>query len=402
MNSAIRKSNRMKKEKKFLQIAKEKQINNFPLPEYIFLKVTEQKGFKMPPIGSRVSKFEEIIPGVVSPVMGEIKEILNIPVDEIDTNVIKIAPVQEEETDAEVPDSLIDESTDNILSQLKKSGYFLEEEISSGCDIIISAADADPLCSVSQQILRDNQSSLKEKFQLFKKLVNRDNIYFVVAQHQFEQVWQLQTSGVALVKIPSYYPSALPEVIIDSLKRKYSLKSPLYISIEDFLNICTIAETGVPILDKVVSVTDFKGTRNLRVKIGTPVKFLLEESELKNGSKVIVGGPMRGYTVYDTDTPVTWNISCICVQYKDNIVRAVNNQCLNCGKCNEFCPVALSVNMITRYSEFSNFEKCGELDVDNCIECGICAYYCPAGRSLVQLIRLAKSELKESVGEKEL
>ena len=164
MNSAIRKSDRMKKEKRFLQISEEKQINNFPLPEYIFLKVTEQKGFKIPPVGSRVSKFEEIIPGVVSPVSGEIKEILNIPVDEIGSDVIKIAPVQEEETDTVLPDNLIYESPDIILSQLKKSGYFLEEEISSGCDIIISAADADPLCSVSQQILRDSQSFLKEKF----------------------------------------------------------------------------------------------------------------------------------------------------------------------------------------------------------------------------------------------
>ncbi len=390
----------MKKEKKFLQISEEKQINNFLSPEYVYLKVIEQKGFKLPPLGSKVSEFEEIIPGVVSPVSGEIMEILNVPVDEAASEVLKIVPIQEEE-DKAVQDDIIDESTDFIFTQLKRSGYFLEEYINSGCDIIVSAADADPLCSVSQQILRDSQSSLKEKFELFKKLVKRENIYFVVAQHQFDQVWKLQTSGVAIVKIPSYYPSALPEIIIDSLKRKHSLKSPLYISIEDFLNICRIMETGIPILEKVVTVADLKGTRNIRVKIGTPVRFLLNESELKNGCKVIAGGQMRGYTIYDLETPVTWNINCICVQYENDIVRAVNNQCLNCGKCNEYCPVSLSVNMITRYSEFSNFERCGELGVENCIECGICSYYCPAGRSLVQLIRLAKSELKESVGEKE-
>ncbi|MEN8222966.1 MAG: 4Fe-4S dicluster domain-containing protein [Acidobacteriota bacterium] len=392
----------MIKEKKFLQIYDDKQINKSPLPDYIYLKLREQKGFKIPPAGTRISKFEELLPGIISPVSGEIKEMLKIPIDGIESDVLKIAPVEDAESDTGVSDiKKKDKSTDLIFSQLKRSGYFLEDEISSGCDIIVSAADADPLCSISQQILKENQSILKKKFEFFKKFFKRENIHFVVAQHQFELVWKLQTAGVAIIKIPSYYPSALPEILIDSLKRKYSLNSPLYISIEDFLNICSIAETGVPILDKVVTVSDIKGSRNLRVKIGTPVKFMLAESDLKNGSKVISGGPMRGSALYDLETPVTWNINCICVQYENHIVRAINNQCLNCGRCNDNCPVSLSVNMITRYSEFSDFDKCSELGVENCIECGICSYSCPAGRSLVQLIRLAKSELKESKGEKE-
>lgn len=392
----------MRKDKRLLPIDYDKQINDFPLPEYIFLKFREEKDFKIPPAGTRINKFEEVLPGLISPVTGEIAEILKIPVDRIESDVLKIVAIKDEEAGIRTKEQEKDElSADMIFSQMRRSGYFLEDEIGSGCDIIVSAADADPMCSISQQILRESQSSLEKKFELFKQIFKRDNIYFVVAQHQFELAWKLQTAGVVTVKIPSYYPSALPEIIIDSVKRKHSLKSPLYISIEDFLNICTIAETGVPILDKVVTVTDFKGARNLRVKIGTPVKFLLEESEVKNGIKVIAGGPMRGYTIYDLETPVTWNINCISVQYENDIVRSVNNQCLNCGRCNENCPVSLSVNLITRYSEFSSFDKCGDLGVENCIECGICSYYCPAGRSLVQLIRLAKSELKESDGEKE-
>ena len=392
----------MKKDKRLLQIYDEKQIIDLPLPEYVFVKHRELKGFKMPPEGTRVQKFQEFFPGVVSAVTGEIKETLNIPVDRIETDVLKISVLPKEKGDPSAGESDDGERSDDmIFTQLRRSGYNLEEEISSGSDIIVSAADADPMCSISQQILRDSQSSLRERFELFKDIFKREKIYFVVAEHQFELIWKLQTAGVTTIKIPSYYPSALPEILIDSVKNKYSLNSPLYISIEDFLNICSIAETGAPILDKVVTVTDLKGSRNIRVKIGTPLKSVLADSEIKNGCKVIVGGPMRGYAAYDLETPVTWNINCICVQYEDDIVRAVNNQCLNCGKCNDHCPVSLSVNLITRYSEFSLFDKCSDLSVINCIECGLCSYYCPAGRSLLQLIRLAKSELEELNGEKE-
>ena len=110
---------------------------------------------------------------------------------------------------------------------------------------------------------------------------------------------------------------------------------------------------------------------------------------------------MRGYAIYNFNTPVTDKMNSVHVQYEDEIIRAVNNQCLNCGRCNRHCPVSLSVNLITRYSEFSIFDKCEELGIENCIECGLCSYYCPAGRSLVQLIQLAKSEIKDTEGEVE-
>ncbi|MCK4889089.1 MAG: hypothetical protein KAS97_04100, partial [Candidatus Aminicenantes bacterium] len=144
---------------------------------------------------------------------------------------------------------------------------------------------------------------------------------------------------------------------------------------------------------------DINGMRNISVIKGTPLNHIVKDSEIRSAGKVITGGPLRGYANFDLNTPVTGKTDSVYVQYEKDIIRAVNAQCINCGKCNGHCPVNLSVNLITRYSEFSLFEKCRDLGIEKCIECGLCSFYCPAGRSLVQLLRLAKSEIKNLEGE---
>ena len=157
-----------------------------------------------------------------------------------------------------------------------------------------------------------------------------------------------------------------------------------------------IIKTGKPLTHKMISLTTKNGTSNHRVRIGTPVSRLIDTDD---GGKLIVNGPMRGYTLIDAKYPIMGNMDSIYLQTEKDLVLSRNNQCINCGKCVNVCPVNLDVNLICRYSEFSLYEKSLEIGGSDCIECGLCAYYCPAGRSLVQLIRLAKSEAEKIKGE---
>ena len=135
--------------------------------------------------------------------------------------------------------------------------------------------------------------------------------------------------------------------------------------------------------------------------MGTLVKDICQKTGIDTNDKLILGGPFRGYSGYHTIIPVGNDIDLIYIQDSSEVVLNENKPCINCGKCVRVCPVKLDVNLICRFSEFSLFEKCQELDVFDCIECGLCAYYCPSGRSLVQFIKLAKSELKKIQGETE-
>ncbi|MCK5222736.1 MAG: hypothetical protein KAR14_14210 [Candidatus Aminicenantes bacterium] len=389
----------MMKEIKFNQEYDDIKIVDLPLPEYIFFPVN-RKGNKNLEVGNQINKFDEVVPGLISPVTGVIKEFLKMYVDEVETDVIKIAPAENggDEDNPERND-ITDEPDANLLLRLKRSGYFLESIIDSDSDIVVSAVDTDPLCSVSQQILRENRKNLKQNFELFKKIFNREKIHFAVPEHLFDMVWKLQSRGVNVFKVAPNYPNGIPEILINSAIEKNSLKSPLYLKLEEFLNICDAAVTGRPNFKKVITVTDINGMRNISVIKGTPLNHIVKDSEIRSAGKVITGGPLRGYANFDLNTPVTGKTDSVYVQYEKDIIRAVNAQCINCGKCNGHCPVNLSVNLITRYSEFSLFEKCRDLGIEKCIECGLCSFYCPAGRSLVQLLRLAKSEIKNLEGE---
>ena len=170
--------------------------------------------------------------------------------------------------------------------------------------------------------------------------------------------------------------------------------SPLFLTVEKLVAAVNVLKEGKSFVHKVVSVFDKDGAANFRARIGTPLKNLLDLKAcyIKDDDKIIIGGPMRGYTCFNTDMPLTADIDSIYVQHADEVVHYWNNQCMSCGRCVGVCPVDLDVNLICRYSEFSLFEKCHEMGVMTCIECGLCAYHCPSGRSLVQFIRLAKNE----------
>ncbi|MCK5004443.1 MAG: hypothetical protein KAS21_05110 [Candidatus Aminicenantes bacterium] len=390
----------MMKEIKFRQEYDDIKIAEISLPEHIFLPLNRNAGAVNLEVGHQINKFDEVVPGVISPVTGEIKEYLKMYIDGIETDVVKIATVENGRDEGDHDrNNITDEPDKNFHEKLKKSGYFLENVIDSDCDIVVSAVETDPLCSVSQQILRENRKDLNQNFDLFKKIFNRKKINFAVPEHLFDMVWKLQSQGVNVWKVEPNYPNGIPEILINSAIENKALKSPLYLKLEEFLNICDAAVTGRPNLKKVITVTDINGMRNINVIKGTPLSHILKDSDIRSAGKVVTGGPLRGYANFDLNIPVTDITDSVYVQYEKDVVRAVNNQCINCGRCNGHCPVNLSVNLLTRYSEFSQFENCRDLGVENCIECGLCSFYCPTGRSLVQLIRLAKSEIKNLEGE---
>lgn len=389
----------MTREKRFDQKYDDIKIVEIPIPEEIFLPVYEFTGHKKLLEGIGINEYEEIVPGIHAPVNGEIKESSRIPVNGIESDVVRISVSDPGEIPE--PENLSDLPTEVILKRLEKTGLDISPESVKENEIIVSAVETDPLCAVFQQLVRENLDNLNECFSTLQLVLNKDNIYFAVPENIFDLVWELQTSGVTIHKVSPFYPGGLPELLINSMSDKYKLKSPVCITIEEVINALEVIKTDKPCVNKVLTLTDKNGTSNLKVKKGTPLKEILKNSDIRKIKKVIIGGPLRGFANYDLNSPVTDQTGSIYVQYKDDVIRAVNNQCINCGRCNNICPASLIVNLICRYSEFSIFEKCSDMNVENCIECGLCSFYCPAGRSLLQLIRLAKNEIKQLEGEAE-
>jgi len=154
-----------------------------------------------------------------------------------------------------------------------------------------------------------------------------------------------------------------------------------------------------PLIERVVTVTGKKleNPSNFWVKIGTPIKDLVEEvGGIPEGTRKIVnGGPMMGKAIKNTDVPVTKGTSGILVISEEEASRQEPKNCIRCGKCVFVCPMGLEPHLLMNLTEKGLYERAANEDVMTCIECGSCSYVCPSHRPLLDYIRFGKSIVKK-------
>ena len=154
---------------------------------------------------------------------------------------------------------------------------------------------------------------------------------------------------------------------------------------------------GIPLIERVTTVTGsgVREPKNLRARIGTPIKALIETcgSFSTDVGKVIIGGPMMGVSQYSLEVPVVKGTSGILVQPLTEVEEVAAHPCIRCGSCIRACPIRLMPTILAVFAQRDMLEEAERYDVVDCIECGCCSYVCPARIPLVQLLRYAKAEV---------
>jgi len=150
--------------------------------------------------------------------------------------------------------------------------------------------------------------------------------------------------------------------------------------------------TGMPCIERVVTVSGdvVENPKNLAVRVGTPIRNLLEAvgGFSEPPARIISGGPMMGLAIYDVDMPIVKASSGV-VALSERLIPSPDEQpCIRCGRCVDVCPSFLMPLYLDVYPDESALDY-HPLD---CIECGSCVYACPANRQILARIRLAKSE----------
>lgn len=148
---------------------------------------------------------------------------------------------------------------------------------------------------------------------------------------------------------------------------------------------------GKPLMHRIVTVTGdaIKDPRNFIVRIGTNYHELVEEAGgfKKDPVKIISGGPMMGFGIFDLDVPTTKTASALVCFTKDEVSRYVTTNCINCGKCVAVCPGRVVPSKLADIAERFDEELFEKQDGLECCECGCCSFICPAKRPLTQSIK---------------
>ncbi|ADY13159.1 electron transport complex subunit RsxC [Sphaerochaeta globosa] len=149
---------------------------------------------------------------------------------------------------------------------------------------------------------------------------------------------------------------------------------------------------GKSLYERVISVTGecIANPKNILAPVGTKVSDLLAfcggfKSEPE---KLVSGGPMMGFSFFDTETPITKGSSGLLALPPQKKVRTT--ACLNCGRCVAACPIGLMPAKLYRLINNGHYEEAMQTSLMDCKECGCCSFVCPAHLPLVHTMKTGK------------
>ncbi len=168
-------------------------------------------------------------------------------------------------------------------------------------------------------------------------------------------------------------------------------------NVETLVAIYNAVALGQPLMNRIFTVTGnaIAEPQNFYICIGTNYRELLDAAGGFRGEckKMIAGGPMMGFAMFDLDVPTTKTTSSLLCFTQDEVEAYETTACINCGRCVDACPEFLIPSRLADYCEHGQsdvFEKWHGLE---CVECGSCSFVCPAKRPLAQSVKTMKKQV---------
>jgi electron transport complex protein RnfC len=279
--------------------------------------------------------------------------------------------------------------------------------------LIINAAECEPYISCDEQLMIDYPDDIIDGILLMLKASAAKKAVFALEDQvggiksTIEK--KLKTRDIAniiVVKVPTIYPAGgekqLIKVLTGNEVPSAGLPLDLGIIVQNVGTVKALFDYiahGKPLIERIITVAgDSIGkAQNFIVPIGTPIKHLLDNSECNYDSlhRLIIGGPMMGYAMPNTDIAVDKTTNCVLALTSENTKQhGAELPCIRCGECVNVCPAQLLPQQLHWYIKGGNLEKARQHHLYDCIECGACAWVCPSQIRLVDFYRYAKSELK--------
>ncbi len=275
--------------------------------------------------------------------------------------------------------------------------------------IIVNAMDIEPVLSSRLRLLSERVQEVACGIDTIKGIIGAASIYVTLdegAAQAMSAVVSACGSAVNVVGLKPRYPQAIDLLLVKSILGEEVPCTETY-CVADVgalvLSVETVAAVGwaiaqkKPVVERFLTVTGTNGTgtKNVQVRIGTPIREVLGHCgiSVEGMGKVISGGPMMGTAIANTEMPVTKEVLGIFVQHEKDITRFDPAVCIKCGLCVEVCPVGLMPFLISGFSEKSLYSKAAANDIFTCIECGCCAYVCPVRIPMVHWIKFGKAQI---------
>ncbi|MFT2110009.1 electron transport complex subunit RsxC [Marinomonas sp. 2405UD68-3] len=282
--------------------------------------------------------------------------------------------------------------------------------------LIINAAECEPYITADDMLIREKTAQLIQGIQILQFLIEANHVIIGIEDNKTNAIELLKNElrarqldkQIKLAVVPTKYPSGGEKQLIQLLTNKEvpSGKHPIDIGI-----ICQNVGTcsaiydavvlGQPLISRITTLTGaaLSQPQNVDVLLGTPIKHLLDYAGCDSSQlqRLIMGGPMMGFTLENQSVPVVKTTNCILAGSAKELPQPDPEQaCIRCGMCEQACPASLLPQQLLWFTKSQEFEKAEHYNLFDCIECGACSYVCPSSIPLVQYYRHGKSAIREA------
>ncbi|WP_210447482.1 electron transport complex subunit RsxC [Vibrio crassostreae] len=332
--------------------------------------------------------------------------------DGLDTWIEK-HPVEDFST--KTSDELLDVIRQAGISGMGGAGFPTAKKLQSGLGrtdiLIVNAAECEPYITSDDKLLQEHAEEVLKGIEVVEHILQPKLTVIGIEDNKPDAIKALEIAAkdkdIVIRVIPTKYPSGGEKQLIKILTNKEvpagGIPADIGVLVQNVGSLYSIKRAvidGEPVVNRVVTLTGktFKQPRNVWALLGTPVHELLEEFGYKADKKLprlILGGPMMGFTLPHANVPITKTSNCILAPTRREISPSTYEmECIRCSACAEACPASLLPQQLQWHAKANELDKCEELNIKDCIECGACAFVCPSEIPLVQYYRQAKAEIK--------
>ena len=274
--------------------------------------------------------------------------------------------------------------------------------------ILVNGCECEPYLTADYRLMLEAPQPIVTGALLAARATGASRVVIAIEDNKPQAITVLRRAShdadVSVAVMKTKYPmGGEKQTIYSALKRKVPTGGlPLHVGVV-VVNVGTCAAVaravlrGKPLTHRVVTVSGagVKRPGNLLVPVGTPLQDLMDACGglTTDCARVVAGGPMMGFAVSDLSAPVTKGTSGLTCLTEADVRKAVETNCVRCGRCVDVCPLNLVPTKLALASRNQDWDLAKRYHLTACMECGCCAYICPASLPLVQLMRMGKAQM---------
>jgi electron transport complex protein RnfC len=276
--------------------------------------------------------------------------------------------------------------------------------------IILNGAECEPYLTTDHRIMVEMPERVHFGARIMLHTLGAKRVVIGVERNKPEAIAALERTcpndiDVRVLPLTVKYPQGAEKMLIRTVTGREVPSGRLPVSLGVLVqnvgsaaSIAEIFETGLPLVERVVTVTGY-GVRkpaNLIVPVGTKLGDLLEMCGglTDDAEEIVFGGPMMGIAQRSLDVPIIKGTTGVVALTKHEVLGRTQYPCIRCGACLDACPVFLNPSALAELAGAQRYEQMEALHLQDCMLCGSCSYVCPSNIPLSQLFQASKTALR--------